>query len=140
MAQPKKAFSVPKETMTTQMAFAAHRRQQMGFGWHRVDPALMYAAIACCIDSGYALMLSGASGGRGVCIKILKGRNAEPETEYANNAEELHKWLEAIVDTYGGGAEDEVEVIRSGMMAQAVSPLKLPAAMSRRKPTTAPEA
>lgn len=94
-------------------------RAAMGFGWHRLDPALMYAAFQQCLLGGHALMLSQAAGGRGVCIRIMKGRTESPEVEYAMDAEELAEWFEAIITSYQLPSEDALLSMRAAIGDEA---------------------
>jgi len=94
-------------------------RAALGFGWHRLDPALMFAAFQQCLLGGHALMLSQAAAGRGVCIRIMKGRNETPEVEYAMDAEELSEWFEAIIHAYQLPSEDALLSMRAALGDEA---------------------
>ena len=83
-----------------------HETRKNGFAWHQVDHALILTAFATCLDGGHALMLSSAMGGRGVCIRIMKGRGVEAEVEYAGSGHELNEWLRAIINFYQSSSED----------------------------------
>jgi hypothetical protein len=113
--KPQPGAGHPKVTI-----FKARQRERL-FAWHEVDHALIVAAFCGCLDGGHALMLSSAMGGRGVCIRIMKGRNVEGEVEYAGSAWELNEWLKAIAEGYQSGSEDLVEVMRSGIAATAAA-------------------
>jgi hypothetical protein len=95
------------------------RKRQNGFAWHEVDHALILSAFCTCLDAGHALMLSSAMGGRGVCIRIMKGRNQDAEVEYASSGYELNEWLEAIVNGYQSSSEDVVTAMRAALNARA---------------------
>jgi len=94
-------------------------RAALGFGWHRLDPALMFAAFQQCLLGGHALMLSQAAAGRGVCIRIMKGRTETPEVEYAMDAEELSEWFEAIIQAYQLPSEDALLSMRAALGDEA---------------------
>jgi hypothetical protein len=99
------------------MAVFKRRRDSIGFGWPMVDPALMYAALASAMENDIAIMLSRAAGGRGVCVRLMKGRTEQPEVEYAFDAEELNALFELIIDAYSSKSEDAVMTIRAAMAA-----------------------
>lgn len=130
MASVSKVMTIPKATVQEQMSAFRRKRDALVFGWANVDPALMYAAMASAIECDIAIMFSRAAGGRGVCIRLLKGKNVPSEVEYAMDAEELNGWLEAIVDAYGSKSEDAVMTMRAQLEALANRKAKRRAAMS----------
>lgn len=115
MSGSKKVMQVPKMTLVEQKQAFKRQSAALGFDWARVDPALMFGACASALEHDVAVMLSRAAGGRGVCIRLMKGRTVPAEVEYAFDAEELNGWLEAIVNTYGSTSEDTVTTLRAQM-------------------------
>lgn len=125
-----KALKVaPKNHVDTDRAL---KRQAMrsGFGWVHVDFALMVTAYQQCLDGGHALMLSAAAGGRGVCIRIMKGRQEPPEVEYAMDAEELNEWFASIIDFYRSSSEDPLMTMRTAIQDKVVRATTAKRAMS----------
>lgn len=81
------------------------RQQSMGFNWNAMDARLFRAAMQGALMNGVAVMFSSAAGGRGLCIRLMKGQDNR-EVEYANDAEELNALLEMMADAYQTGSED----------------------------------
>jgi len=82
----------------------AKRRRQYGVSWRDVDCIDLKACLATCVAEDVAIMISGASGGTGVCVTVWVDRVRHKE--YANSAEELLELLNGITDAYSSKAED----------------------------------
>lgn len=80
------------------------RRRRTGVDWREVSALSMRAAFHVATQNGLAVMISGASGGLGVCVTVWAGN--ERHKEYASNAEEVMGLLEGIIETYQNSAED----------------------------------
>lgn len=93
------------------------RKNSTGFGWGQIDAALLFAALASALENDIAVMFSRAAGGRGVCLRLMRGKAVPPEVEYAFDSEELNGLLELVVEAYGSPSEDAVLTIRSEIEA-----------------------
>jgi len=86
------------------------RQRRKGLDWKEVDPICLKAAFATAVAEDVAIMISGASGGTGVCVTVWV--DGTRHKEYANNAEELMELLDAITDQYSSSAEDIRATVR----------------------------
>lgn len=86
------------------------RQQSLGFSWQTVDSRLFKAAMQAAMMNGVAVMFSSAAGGRGLCMRLMKG-NDQREVEYANDGEELNTLLEMVIEAYQTGSEDLKEAM-----------------------------
>jgi len=86
------------------IALWQQRRQRTGVNWADVDSADLKACLATCVAQDVAIMISGASGGTGVCVTVWVDRVRHKE--YANNAQELVELLNGVTDAYGSTSED----------------------------------
>jgi len=80
------------------------RERRRGVEWKEVTALSMRACFASAVSSGVAVMISGASGGLGVCVTVWADNDRFKE--YAATAEELMELLDGITDAYSSGSED----------------------------------
>lgn len=82
------------------------RQQAVGIAWTDVDWVLWLKMLAACTAEGIGVGIYPASGGRGICLKLYRGRKM-PDTEYANTSEELNFLLAGVVEGLGYGDETQ---------------------------------
>lgn len=87
------------------------RRRRTGVHWIDVDGVTLKACLATCVANDVAIMISGASGGTGVCVTIWVDRVRHKE--YANDAGELMELLNGVTDAYSSHSED-IRVVVGG--------------------------
>lgn len=92
-------------THTQAVSIFRKRQESRGVVWSDVDLAGLMQMMALCIAEDVAVMISSASGGRGVCLKLYRGRGV-PDTEYASTAEELNELIAQVVDALDDSQED----------------------------------
>jgi len=106
MATKGKVFSKPgKPTHAQAVSIFRKRKEARGVVWSDVDLAGLMQMFALCISEDVAVMISSAAGGRGVCLKLYRGRGV-PDTEYANTAEELNALIEQVIEALDDLQED----------------------------------
>jgi hypothetical protein len=92
------------------LAIFKRRSESIGFSWAGVDAKLFRAAMQGALLNNVAVMFSAASGGRGVCVRLMKGKD-DREVDYAQDAEDLNVLLHSMAVGFQTGSEDLIEVM-----------------------------
>jgi hypothetical protein len=100
--KPFRTVSADQKKSPFERAMVGKRRR--GVDWAKVDVDTLRYAAAAVVTCNATLVLSSAMGGVGATIRVWAGD--DKWVEYANSAEELNDWLEAVGDHYASGSED----------------------------------
>lgn len=108
-AQPTKLFQKKKPpTHSEEVSIFGKRQKARGVVWTDVDMALLCQLFQHCIAENIGIGLYSASGGRGVCFKLYRGKKL-PDQEFANTAEEMSELIAAVLENLGETIDDSEE-------------------------------
>lgn len=84
------------------------------FDWAGVDGAVLRAFFQVAASSGKTIGIGPAIGGRGVTVTLYMGLKQNPK-RHALTPDELHDLMLPLIDKWGSGSEDVVEVMRAAL-------------------------
>lgn len=98
--QEKKRGGAPEDVSLFQ-----RKRALLWFDWQNVDTSLLLQTLGVCNMESIGVGFYPASGGRGVCFKLYRGRK-NPDIIYVNSAEELNEALDGLLERLDYKSED----------------------------------
>jgi hypothetical protein len=100
-AQPTKLFKkLPSKTASESPSLFAKKRLQRGVNWTDINWENFLLLLAASIRENIGVGIFSASGGRGICLKLYRGKKL-PDVEYADTAEEFDELVAGVLANLG---------------------------------------
>lgn len=100
-AQPTKLFKKqPSKSASEAPSLFAKKRMQRGVNWTDINWEAFLLLLSACVRDNIGVGIFSASGGRGICLKLYRGKKL-PDVEYADTAEEFDELVQGVLDNLG---------------------------------------